>query len=239
MNGWEKMFDGWNERYYDEPFMFACELTAIILGIIYQRKNRIGQFFICYTIIDVSMLIIMVYLEYFSAITNQEFQFSTYIINSISFLCELLAYFFFFQQMLQNRLIEKIIGVLRVVFIGLTFFHLLNLLFFHIQITGKGDTYYLGTIEFFFLIVPCLFYFAELFSNPSAKSLFKRPSFWITTGIFFYTFVSIPYYFIGPYLYISKYQFSTELIALLFSLPYGITFLFLSKAFLCKTELTT
>jgi hypothetical protein len=239
MTGWEKMFNRWHERYYDEPFMFVCELAAIILGIIYQRKNRIGQFFICYAIIDVSMLIITEYLKYFSTQTNQEFHFSTYIVNSISFLCELLAYYFFFQQVLRNSLIKKTIYLLRVIFVSLALFHLLNLTLFHVQITGKGDTYYLGVIEFFFLIIPSLFYFMELFTKPSAKGLFQRPSFWITTGIFFYTFVSIPYYFIIQYLDSSKYQFSTELIALLFSLPYGITFLFLSKAFLCKTELTT
>jgi hypothetical protein len=185
------------------------------------------------------MLIITQYLNYFSTNTNQEFRFSTYIVNSISFLCELLAYYFFFQQVLQNNLIKKIIPVLRILFIGLTLFHLLNLTLFHFQITGKGDTYYLGTIEFFFLTVPCLFYFASLFTKPSVKGLFQRPSFWITTGIFFYSFASIPYYFIIQYLNSSKYQFSDELIVLLFSLPYGITFLFLSKAFLCKTELTT
>lgn len=238
MNGWEKMLDGWHERYYDEPFMFVCELTAIILGIIYQRKNRIGQFFICYAIIDVLMLVIMVYLEYFPAISTQKFELSTFIINSISFSCELLAYYFFFQQVLQNNLIKKIIDFLRFVFIGLACFNLLNIILFHFRITGKNDTYYLGVIEFFFLIVPSLFYFAELFTKLSVKNLFQRPSLWITTGIFFYAFVSIPFYSILQYLYNSEYQFNNELIALLFSLPYGITFLCLSKAFLCKTELT-
>jgi hypothetical protein len=239
MNGWEKMFDRWHERYYDEPFMFVCELTAIILGVIYQRKNRIGQFFIFYTLIDISILILMEYIYSFTDVTKEQRKFIEYNSNSISFLCELLAYYFFFQQAISIGLIKKIIYVLRIIFITLTCFNLLNLSLLHFQIAGKGDTFYLGTIEFIFLIIPCLFYFLELFSNPSSKSLFDRPSFWITTGIFFYTLVSIPYYFISPYLDSSKYQFSTELIALLFSLPFGITFLFLAKAFLCKTELTT
>ncbi len=99
--------------------------------------------------------------------------------------------------------------------------------------------YYLGVIEFFFLIVPCVFYFAELFSKPSAKSLFQRPSFWITTGIFFYTFISIPYYFIIEYLLKSNYHYYYEFNVIFFAIPYGITFLFLSKAFTLKTELTT
>jgi hypothetical protein len=239
MNGWEKMLTDWHRGYYQNPFMFICELTAIILGIIYQRKSRIGQFFICYTIIDISILIFMEYLYYFSKISNIGYGMYSRSLNSISYLCELLAYFFFFQQAIQNILIRKIIPILRIVFIGLTLFNILNTLVFNFPITGKTDIYFLGTIEFSFLIIPCLFYFIELFAKPSSESLFQRPSFWVTTGIFFYTFISIPFYFILQYLFNYKYQFAEELAALLFSLPFGITFLFLSKAFLCKTELTT
>jgi hypothetical protein len=234
MNGWEKMFESWSKTYYDDPFMFVCELTAIILGIIYQRKNRIGQFFICYAILDISILIFDYYLLYFSNLSRKEFSYSLLFTNSISFLGEILAYLFFFQLTLQNKLIKKVIPFLRLIFIVLLLFHFLNALLFHIPIAGINDMYYLGVIEFFFLIIPCFFYFAELFSKPSPISLFRRPSFWITTGIFFYTFISIPYYLAK-----SKYQYNGELAILFFALPYGLTFLFLSKAFLCKTELTT
>jgi hypothetical protein len=239
MNGWEKMFDGWHERYYDDLFMFVCELTAIILGLIYHRKNRVGQFFIFYVVIDISLLVYNNYYQYFSGRTSKEFSNSLLITNSFSFLGEILAYLFFFQHSLENIVIKRLIPIFRVSFIILVFFHLLNVLLLHIPISGVRDMYYLGAIEFFFLIIPCLFYFAELFSRPSAKNLFQRPSFWITTGIVFYTFISIPYYFITDYLLKSNYKYEIEFAVLFFSLPYGITFLFLSKAFLCKTELTT
>ncbi len=45
MSGWEKMFESWHRRYYDEPFMFICELTAIIIGLIYQTKKQGGAVF--------------------------------------------------------------------------------------------------------------------------------------------------------------------------------------------------
>jgi hypothetical protein len=237
MNGWEKMLESWHRKYYDSPFMFVCELLAIILGLIYQRKNKIGQFFICYTIIDILILILNNYLMNFSNLTKKEFSDSLLITNTISFLGELLAFLFFFQLTLQSKLIKRLIPFLRGIFILLALLHLLNLFIFHRPISGN-DMNYLGAIEFFFLIIPCFFYFAELFSKPSPVSLFRRPSFWITTGIFFYTFVSIPYYFIVEYLSKSGYQYYYELSVLLFSIPYGITFLFLSKAFTLKTGLT-
>jgi hypothetical protein len=238
MSGWEKMLESWHRKYYDSPFMFVCELIAIILGLIYQRKNKIGQFFICYTIIDILILILNNYLQNFLNFTNKELDNSLLITNTFSFLGEILAFLFFFQCTLQGKLIKRLIPVLRNTFIILATSHLLNIFLFHRALTSN-DMYYLGAIEFFFLMIPCLFYFAELFTKPSAKGLFKRPSFWITTGIFFYTFVSIPYYFIVEYLSKSGYQYYYELSVLLFSIPYGITFLFLSKAFTLKTELTT
>ncbi len=238
MSGWEKMFESWHERYYDEPFMFVCELTAIILGLIFQRKSRVGQFFIFYAILDILILVFDIYLSSFSRLTGKEFNNSLLISNCFSFLGEIIAYFFFFELTLKNKLIKQSISVLRVIFIILVVAHLLNVFVLHRPITGN-DMYYLGVVELLFLIVPCLFYFAELFSKPSVKGLFQRPSFWITTGVFFYAFISIPMYFIIDYLLKSKYQYYDEITWLLFSFPFGISFLFLSKAFTLKTELTT
>jgi hypothetical protein len=239
MTGWEKMFAQWQKVYYGDPFMFVCELTAIVLGIIYQRKNRIGQFFILYTVFDISVLILDEYIANFSNFTRIENSFFIYISNSLVFVFELLVYFFFFQKTIQNSLIKKIMPVLGLIFIALTSIYLLHTIIYRELKMGFIDMNYLGVIEFFFLIVPCIFYFAELFTKQSEKKLLQRPSFWIATGIFFYSFISIPFFFINDYLATSKYEYRYELVALLFCLPFGISFLFLSKAFTLKTELTT
>lgn len=239
MNGWEKMLGGWHKGYYGDPFMFVCELTAIIIGLMYQRKNTIGQFFLFYIIFDITILILDEYFAHFSNLTNKEGNLFVYITNSLIFVCELLVYFFFFQKTLQSKSIKKIMPVLGVFFIVLTSFYLLHTIFYQVPKMGFIDMNYLGVIEFVFLIVPCIFYFSELFIKPSEKKLLKRPSFWITTGIFFYSFISIPFFFISDYLAESKYEYRNELGVLLFCLPFGISFLFLAKAFSLKTELTT
>jgi hypothetical protein len=41
MNGWEKMFEGWHERYYDVPFMIVCELYWVLF---IKEKARLGNF---------------------------------------------------------------------------------------------------------------------------------------------------------------------------------------------------
>jgi hypothetical protein len=238
MSGWEKMFADWHKGYYSELFMFICELTAIIIGLIYKRKDRIARFFIFYIILDITILVFDQYIIYLSGLDRKKAGLFVNVLNTFIFLIELLVYFFFFQKILQHPLIKKIIPILRLIFIGLTSFYLLYVTIYHTLKVGSFDTYTLGVIEFFFLIVPCIFYFLELFSKPPEKKLLNRPSFWIATGIFFYSFISIPYFFIVNYLFKSKYHYIFELDALLFCLPFGISFLFLSKAFTLKTDLT-
>lgn len=46
--------------------------------------------------------------------------------------------------------------------------------------------------ESFFLLIPCLFYFYELFKVPMLTDLKNNPAFWVVTGIFFLSCSSIP-----------------------------------------------
>ena len=47
-------------------------------------------------------------------------------------------------------------------------------------------------LESVILIVPCLVYFREIFLTKRAVNLLREPSFWMVTGILFYTFLKIP-----------------------------------------------
>jgi hypothetical protein len=237
MNGWEKMFAQWQKEYYSEPFYLACQILAIILGLVYQRKNKVGQFFILFILVDFTVLNLLFYLDYFSGIERKSYSKSVGIFNSFCFLSEFLAYYYFFLQTLQNNKIKRFLKISRVVFIMLVILHLSNAFVFNIR--PSKTMYYLGAIEYLFLIIPCFTYYYELFTIRSLKNLFQRPSFWITSGIFFISFLSIPYYTITSYLAYSESQYFNFLNVALFILPLSLTFLFLSKAFTLKTELTT
>jgi hypothetical protein len=237
MNGWEKMFAQWQKEYYSEPFYLACQILVIVLGITYQLKSKVGQFFILFALVDFTVLNLLFYLDYFSAMNKVTYYKTVGILNSFCFLSEFLAYYYFFLQTLQSKKAKSVLRILRIGFIALTLFYLLNAFIFNIRTTTV--MYYLGAIEYLFLLIPCLVYFYELFTIPSLQNLLQRPSFWIASGIFFISFISIPYYTIASYLFYSELQYTSPLNAALFILPLGITFLFLSKAFTLKTELTT
>jgi hypothetical protein len=237
MNGWEKMFDRWQKEYYSEPFYLACQILAIILGLIYQRKNKVGQFFILFILIDFTVLNLLFYLDYFSGINKKIYNEIVGVLNSLCFLSEFLAYYYFFRQTLHSKKAKTVLKIMRIVFVLLALLYLFNAFIFKIR--PITTMYYLGAMEYLFLLFPCLVYFYELFTLPSLQNLLQRPSFWITSGIFFISFLSIPYYTIISYIDYHRSQYTYPLNAALFILPLGITFLFLSKAFACKTELTT
>jgi hypothetical protein len=237
MNGWEKMFEHWQKEYYSEPFYLACQILAIVLGFTYQRKSKVGRFFILYAIFDFLMLNLLLYLDYFSGIEKSTYRKATNVINSLCFLAEFLAFCYFFTQTLQNKKIYGVLKSIRIAFILLLLFYLVNAFVFNVR--PSTTLFYLGAIGYLFLLIPSFTYYYELFTKPSSQNLFKRPSFWITSGIFFISFLSIPYYTIASYLGNVNYQYSNSLGIILFTIPYGIRFLFLSKAFTLKTKLTT
>jgi hypothetical protein len=83
----------------------------------------------------------------------------------------------------------------------------------------------------FFLVLPCLLYFYELFQNVNLQPLKNQPAFWIVTAFLFHSTWSIPYALTGHYL--GKYQeAATSVVYFL----YSIVFLFIIRANLCKPE---
>jgi hypothetical protein len=60
--------------------------------------------------------------------------------------------------------------------------------------------YELFALESLFLVLPCLFYFYELFKLRAPINLRSDPPFWIATGILFYNSCSIPLFLLIPIL---------------------------------------
>jgi hypothetical protein len=231
------MFAHWQKEYYSEPFYLACQILAIVLGLMYQRKNKVRQFFLLFILVDFTVLNLLFYLDYFSGIERKVYNKSVCMFNSFCYLSEFLAYYYFFLHTLKNDRIKAFLRITGIVFILMVILHWSNVFIFNIR--PAKTMYYLGAIEYLFFLAPCLVYFYELFTIRSLQNLFQRPLFWITTGIFFISLLSIPYYTISSYLDSYQSQYFNSLNVILFILPLGFTFLFLSKAFSLKTELTT
>ncbi len=79
----------------------------------------------------------------------------------------------------------------------------------------------------------CIFFYYKLFKNLSYKNILSEPSFWIVTGLIFYSCLSLPFYGLSSYI---KMQFSPLVSNNIFSISNMliiIMHLFFIKAYLC------
>ena len=217
--------------------MLLVELVALITSLVYVRKQRIGQLFILYILLDITVLLIDFYLFSFGEKNKTARSIFISYANASIGLIELVAYFNFFKHVLKNRLIVKTMSALEILFVIIMLLYFMTGFKFLSERLGY-ISYLIGVIEFIFLLLPCAIFFYEIINNDSILTLAERPSFWVTTGIFFYAFISIPFYLLSRYFLGSEYKLQYILAATLFNIPYSINFIFLIKAFLCKKNLT-
>ncbi|MDP4260920.1 MAG: hypothetical protein Q8941_00200 [Bacteroidota bacterium] len=236
MDRFEKMIKLLDSRYYSDLIVAVFELIAIITGLIYARKDKTSVFFLAYLIFDF-LIIIVDYGILYCYFSEKEFSNFVCFTNTLISFAELLAYYHFFLKIIHSKNTNKLMKILRVVFSVIiaifitTGYGFLTNRFAYVSLL-------IGVIELLFLVPPSFVYFYELLKNEPIIDLYKRPSFWIVTGIFFYSVVSIPDYLIERSVayYKPKYWNITNL--LLFSIPISINSIFLTKAFLCKKTLT-
>jgi hypothetical protein len=237
MFDWDKVIDNFSKFYYTPLLMLIVEVTALVMAIIYIRKTKIGKAFIFYIAFDLCMLIVDCFLISHSGISKKfrfYFQDTT---NTLIAYVELLVYFYFFRKILEGNKIKKILTGLVVIYSAIIIIFLTTKFGF---VTNRYSylAYITGVIEFIFLLVPCVYYFLHLFKANSLLRLTDRPSFWIVTGIFFFSLISIPCYLLNKYLSNNYKQLWPALQAALYIIPFTLNFAFLIKAFLCKKPLT-
>lgn len=231
-----KIIDSWQKEYYTELVLLIFELIALITCIFHARKSFIGKLFIFYIATDLTLYLAHYYLYLQDNINyNKQLFYSTS--NVYISLVELLVYYFFFYKVLNIRKYRPVFLILASIYTILA----ITYIFTKFNFISNRSTYYsflLTAIEFCLLIPPCILYYRQLFNFIKSDPLTKRPSFWIVTGIFFYSLISIPYFLLTVYFSESKFQYQGILNSLLFNIPFSINFIFITKAVLCKKPLT-
>ena len=217
--------------------MFIAELTALIIGIWYARKDNSWLFFIAYIIFDFCILLADWYLIADIKISYKiKFDFRN-LTNTLIAFVELLVYYSYFGKILDGNKIKKcLIFLITIYSLTIIFFIATKFDFLTTNYGYVADI--IGATEFVFLLVPCVYYFLQLLKANSTLRLTERPSFWIVTGIFFYALISIPNYLLHRHFINIHYEIRYLFVAVLYYFPFTANFIFLIKAFLCKKTLT-
>jgi len=217
--------------------MFVAETIALIMAIIYLRKTKVGRGFIYYIGFDYLVLLLgMAQLLYKDLDLTFQHLFVR-ITNPLIATIELLTYYFFFSKLLLSKKVKELMKILSIIFVLIVVAYNITRAPF-LKGVDKYIADAIGSLEFIFLLPPAVQYYFQLLNTTSEINLFDRPSFWIVTGIFLYSLISIPYYLLQTYLVSNFTQFSFALEAAFYFMPFTLNFIFLIRGILCKKPLT-
>ncbi len=223
-------------EYYIYGIQFFIEIFTLIVGFIYARKTRIGRAFIFYVSFDFFVGLFDMFIESNYRNTNFSWIFLSKT-NGVISIIQLLTYFYFFKNVINSTTMlgymkySKFFFILLILIFLITGYNLTPRIQFH-------TSFAIEAFEFIILIPPCFVFIHEMLNKESSFKLFERPSFWILTGILFFCILCIPFDILQGYFSLNKIPEYELIFACLYTFPFIINLLFLSKAFLCKKPLT-
>jgi len=170
-------------------------------------------------------------------------------INSIS------SRFYFLYSMQVNFLIQIILLLCDLIFWGVFFHRLINMRKESIKIVVFSSIIFLISVYTLYFnntytpnlhihalsncvkVIFCVLFFSKLFKEILFKNILKEPSFWIVSGLMFYSSISIPFYALNNYI---MQNFAIELAYTFFSISNMLVIImhfFFIKSFLCTIHL--
>lgn len=225
-------------KFYTQPILGLVELIAVIIGLKYVWSDKVGKLFIFYLSFELVINISDWYMLANKSFTYREKVLFTQNTNTLIALLELNIYYIFFKTVINQKKITTALHHSAIIFS--TIWILITIL--NLQFINRNNfygSYIFYTIEVTFLLPPCVIYFFQLLKINSDLNLFQRPSFWLSTGVFFFSIISIPCYLLISYLLKNGRPFIPFIEATLYYTPLIINAMFITKAFLCKKPLTT
>jgi hypothetical protein len=212
------------ETYYVPLIMLLLCLITATIG--YRNRHRFTylKLFPIYALAS-ALQVILTFFIYI-------FQPSSFllIVNTSIIIFVSIEFFIFFNllsQLIKNRYFKRSMAAMQFSFILFSVFVWLNFK------TNQCLPLSFNIVNSTCLIIPCLFYFYELFKAPPTISLSAQPAFWVIIGFSFMAICSIPFYLLENYFYNNMPDFYNQVCTLNYVF-YCLVFILISKAFLCK-----
>jgi len=224
-----KLLLNFMELTYYTPLVLLVEtfITAVI-AFHNRHKFKILRFFPYYILLSAAQtLLCFILIIYRPVFAVRVSGLSIYVFIVLEFF---VVYFFLF-EVIRSRYFKKIMYILMALFISIIIYswyseHPLSTTPISVSLTNS-----------LCLIIPCLFYFYETFKSPPMVSLSKQPAFWIVTGFLFMITCTLPFYLLEDYIHENMLDLYVQ-IYILNNVFYCLLFLLISKAFLCKSEIS-
>lgn len=208
--------------YFEGLMIFVC-LIAFIFSLRYYRRHRALRIVPYY----IAIWLLMDGVEFYNYISPRGDRFANALDNIGAVIITIFEFCVF--SLLILRFIE---GARRRLAIKLnTVIFFIAEIFLYFRAYPRNPIISMCMLEAAALVLPCVFYFYELFTNMNTKALKDRPSFWIVTGIIYQ----------GVYnacltlsmAYMGRFSDGAYDFAILF---YCILFVLFMRAYKCKPE---
>lgn len=227
---WEKLLVRTEKAFYTE---FIMQFFCLLVIIVYFKKGKKVKNSIFLVAIAFASLIQTLIIQYHDLVPHTWLlpktisKFTLYLYLLFEATCCLL----FIKKHITSVIFRKIITLSNLLFIiySATYWAL------------KFDTYvyslHIIIIESFLIIIPCLYFFYELFTRAPDKNIFNEPDFWVISGMLISFSIMTPFSLLFNYLE-KNFNAVFKSLFLINYLSYVLLFITFIIAMLCHQKTT-
>lgn len=109
----------------------------------------------------------------------------------------------------------------------------ISMLIYFRSFSPRPAAFTAATVESLVMVVPCIYYFIDVFQRPTACPLQDDPTFWTVTGIFAYFSMNLPILWFSNYFDHTNRQYLAQAIYSIHNFVLVITYSLFTKAMTC------
>jgi hypothetical protein len=228
----------WEQFYFAEPLLICCILVSLVISCKYFSRDKMGILFVIYNIANLYLFAFIDYLFLFKSNNFKSFQLFSEINNTIYELLEIFIFLTFYSLTIKYFRVRLALIICFAIYFFFSIAYIFALLYLdNSQYQLEKFSYLLSSFELCILLFFSLLYYLNLFKQPLIADLKTSPSFWVNTGIFFYSITAIPFFSI--YYDVEKSSNLYHLFTAAHFITLGLLTLSIARAYLCKKQLTT
>jgi len=221
-------------HFYTEAVMFLTLIIALLVTITKRKrykKLKLFPFYFGFFIVRLVLRYAQVYYYGYPPFVDEFFYYIDGYLEYALVMVELLIFMHFFYHVFNRPNKKKAIKIFAIIFIIFGISRLIhdNVLHTNITISTITQMFFLEAV---LLLVCCFLYFSQIFKSPPTLKLLNEPSFFVTTGLFFFFICSLPYSLFLDNL-IDYYSIYSIVFSIIYVF-YILLFIMIIKAFLCK-----